>query len=163
MVLKPVSCDNVASFNCDDKKTSVLGLTCWCHMSNIMPDFFFHERIWQRLTCFIFFMYFVFCQCCCPFSMDWYFCFHWWSVMKWWNQFYHHNISGYEAILSQTSADEIYEHSVRFEVWMMSGCFRLKISLGVSFVSVCCVGFNQECYVSIQYSLLKDCCERFLI
>ena len=53
-------CNGVASFNCDDKKTSVLGLTCWCHMSNIMPDFFFHERIWQRLTCFIFFMYFVF-------------------------------------------------------------------------------------------------------
>ena len=112
---------------------------------------------------FYFFYVFCFCQCCCPFSMDWYFCFHWWSVMKWWNQFYHHNISGYEAILSQTSADEIYEHSVRFEVWMMSGYFRLKISLGVSFVSVCCVGFNQECYVSIQYSLLKDCCERFLI
>ena len=37
-VLKPVSCDHVTSFNYDGKKAMDVGLTCWSHLTNIMPD-----------------------------------------------------------------------------------------------------------------------------
>ena len=40
-VLKPVSCDHVISFNYDGKRARDVGLTCWCHLSNIMPVFIY--------------------------------------------------------------------------------------------------------------------------
>ena len=50
-----------------------------------------------------------------------------------------------------------------FEVWNMTGGFRLRISLWGSFVFVWCIFFNQECCVFIQYNLLKGCCKWILI
>ena len=43
--MKPVSCDRVTSFSYDDKKGSDVGFTCWCHLSNIIPDSIFHENM----------------------------------------------------------------------------------------------------------------------
>ena len=60
MVLKPVSCDHVTTFNYDDKKARYVGLTCWCHLSNIMPDSIFHESMRQEITCSVSFCLFVF-------------------------------------------------------------------------------------------------------
>ena len=54
MVLKPVSCNNVTSFNYDGKKARDVGLTCWCHLSNIMPDSIFHESMSYGITCLFF-------------------------------------------------------------------------------------------------------------
>ena len=50
--MKPVSCDHVTSFNYDDKKARDVGLTCWCHLSNNMPDSIFHESMRQGITFF---------------------------------------------------------------------------------------------------------------
>ena len=96
MVLTPDSCDHVTSFNYDDKKARDEGLTCWCHLNNIMPDSIFHESIRQGMTCsvlfclflcfFVFSNVFVFCFLCgviLLFSSGW----------KRWNQFYYYNIS----------------------------------------------------------------------
>ena len=58
-VLKPVSCDHVRSFNYDDKKARDVGLTCWCHLSNNMPDSIFHESMRQGITCVCVFFVFV--------------------------------------------------------------------------------------------------------
>ena len=53
--------------------------------------------------------------------------------------------------------------SVRFEVWNMSGNFRLRFPLWGSFVFVFCAVFNQGCWVFIQYNLLDGCCKWILI
>ena len=66
-VLKPVSCDHVTSFNYDDKKARDIGLTCWCHLSYIMPDSIFHESMRQEITCSVSFCLF-FCICLSAFS-----------------------------------------------------------------------------------------------
>ena len=58
-VLKPVSCDHVTSFNYDGKKARDVGLTCWCHLSNIMPDGIFHESMRQGITWFLLLFFFV--------------------------------------------------------------------------------------------------------
>ena len=49
------------------------------------------------------------------------------------------------------------------KVWNMSMDFRLRFPLWGSFVFVWCVVFNQGCCISIQYNLLKGCCEWILI
>ena len=72
-VLKPVSCDHVTSFNYDDKKARDVGLTCWCHLSNIMPDSIFHESMRERITCSFLYL-FVVCFFFFFFA-GWYFCF----------------------------------------------------------------------------------------
>ena len=80
-VLKPVSCDHVTSFNYDDKKVRDVGLTCWCHLSNIMTDSIFHESMRQGITCsvsfclFVFYILFVCCLLFFFFFAGWYFCF----------------------------------------------------------------------------------------
>ena len=64
-VLTPVSYD-VATFNYDDKKARDVRLTCWCHLSNIMPDSIFHEGRRQGIAfsvLFCFFCFFVFVCC----------------------------------------------------------------------------------------------------
>ena len=78
-VLKPVSCDHVTSFNYDDKKARDVGLTCWCHLSNIMPDSIFHESMTQGITCTVSFCLFVFSYLfvVCFFFI---FSFAWWYV-----------------------------------------------------------------------------------
>ena len=90
--LTPVSFNHVKSFNHDDKKVSDVGLTRWCHLSNIMSDSIFHKGVRQEITCFVlFFVYF----CLCLFLV----CF-FYRVTKWWNQFYRCNITGHEEILN---------------------------------------------------------------
>ena len=59
-VSKPISCDHVTSFNYDDKKARYVGLTCWCHLSNIMPYSISHESMRQEITYYISFCLFVF-------------------------------------------------------------------------------------------------------
>ena len=44
----------MTSFIYDDKKARDVGLTCSCHLSNIIPDSIFHESIRQGITCFFF-------------------------------------------------------------------------------------------------------------
>ena len=61
--------------------------------------------------------------------------------------------------LDQTKADEICLSYIKadgfdIKVGNMSGDSRLTNSLWGTFVSVFCVIFNKECYVSIQYNLL---------
>ena len=51
-VLKPVSYDDVASFNYDGKKARDVGHTCWRHLSNNIPDSIFHESMRQGITFF---------------------------------------------------------------------------------------------------------------
>ena len=65
-MLKPVSCDHVTSFNYDDKKARDVGLTCWCHLSSIMPDSIFYENMRQRIICSFSYL-FVVCFCFCFF------------------------------------------------------------------------------------------------
>ena len=102
-VLKPVSCDHVTSFNYDDKKPRYVGLTCWCHLSNIVTDCIFHESMRQGITCSVSFCLFVFCilfVCCLLFF---FFCrviLLFSSGWKRWNQLYHYNIRGCGEILS---------------------------------------------------------------
>ena len=59
-VLKPVLCDHMTSFNYDDKKARHGSVTCWCHLSNIMPDSIFHKSMRQGITCSVSFCLFVF-------------------------------------------------------------------------------------------------------
>ena len=51
MLLKPVSCDHMTPFNYDDKKARDVGLTYWCHMSNVMSDSIFCESMRLGITC----------------------------------------------------------------------------------------------------------------
>ena len=44
-VLTHVSCDHVTSSNYDNEKARNVGLTCRCHLSNIMPGSIFHENL----------------------------------------------------------------------------------------------------------------------
>ena len=45
MVLTPVSCYYMSSFNYGGKRTRDVGLTCRCHLSNIMPDSIFYDSM----------------------------------------------------------------------------------------------------------------------
>ena len=42
-MLTPVSCYYMISFNYGGKKARDVGLTCRCHLSNIMPDSIFYD------------------------------------------------------------------------------------------------------------------------
>ena len=60
-LLTLVSCDQMTSINYDDKKPRDVGLTWWCHLSNIMSDRISHESTIWRMTCsglFCFYFYF---------------------------------------------------------------------------------------------------------
>ena len=48
-----VLCDYVKSFNYDGKKARYVGLTCTCHVSNIMLDSISHESMGQWATYFV--------------------------------------------------------------------------------------------------------------
>ena len=45
MVLTPVSCYYMSSFNYGGKRTRDVGLTCRCHLSNVMPDSIFYDSM----------------------------------------------------------------------------------------------------------------------
>ena len=51
MALTPVSCYYMTSFNYGGKKARDVGLTCRCHLSNIMPDSIFYDSMGWRITC----------------------------------------------------------------------------------------------------------------
>ena len=51
MVLTPVSCYYMTSFNYGGKKARDVGLTCRCHLSNIMPDSIFYDSMGWGITC----------------------------------------------------------------------------------------------------------------
>ena len=104
----PVTCDHVtSSFDYDDKNARDVGIFCWCHLNNIMPDSFFHESMRQGLTCFILFVSlfvfsYLFIVCffrgmILLFSSGW----------KSWTQLYHYNISGRGQILSYNGLRQI--------------------------------------------------------
>ena len=54
MALTPVSCYYMTSFNYGGKKARDVGLTCRCHLSNIIPDSIFYMG-WNSLSFFLFF------------------------------------------------------------------------------------------------------------
>ena len=58
MVLKPVSCYYMTSFNYGGMKASDVGLTCGCHLSNIMPDSIFYDSTGWGVTCPFFLFFF---------------------------------------------------------------------------------------------------------
>ena len=62
-VLTPVSCCYMTSFNYGGKKTRDVGLTCRCHLSNIMPDSIYHDSMGCGTTQFllVFFVYLFVC------------------------------------------------------------------------------------------------------
>ena len=57
MALTPVPCYYMISFNYRGKKARGVGLTCRCHLSNIMPDSIFYDSMgsmgWD-ITCHFF-------------------------------------------------------------------------------------------------------------
>ena len=55
-VLTPVSCYDMASFNYRGKEAKDVGLTCRCHLINIMPDSIFYNSIGMGMT-----QFFCFC------------------------------------------------------------------------------------------------------
>ena len=55
MALTPVSCYYMTSFNYGGKKARDVGLTCRCHLSNIMPDSIFYDSMGWGITCLFFF------------------------------------------------------------------------------------------------------------
>ena len=59
MVLTPVSCYYMTPFNCVGKKARSVGLTCGCHLSNIMPDSIFYDSMgWGMTQFFLVFLLF---------------------------------------------------------------------------------------------------------
>ena len=57
MALTPVSCYYMTSFNYGGKKARDVGLTCRCHLSNIMPDSIYYDGMGCRITCRFFFVF----------------------------------------------------------------------------------------------------------
>ena len=51
MALTPVSCYYMTSFNYGGKKARDVGLTCRCHLSNIMPGSIFYDSMGWGITC----------------------------------------------------------------------------------------------------------------
>ena len=49
-MLTPVSCYYMTSFNYGGKKVRDVGLTCRCHLSNIMPDSVFYDSLGWGMT-----------------------------------------------------------------------------------------------------------------
>ena len=58
MTLTPVLCYYMTSFNYGGKEARDVGLTCRCHLSNIMPDSIFCDSMGWGITCFFFFFFF---------------------------------------------------------------------------------------------------------
>ena len=56
MALTPVSCYYMTSFNYGGKEARDVGLTCRCHLSNIMPDSIFYDSMGWGITCLFFFL-----------------------------------------------------------------------------------------------------------
>ena len=137
--MKPVSCDHVTSFNYDDKKARDVGLTCWCHLSNNMPDSIFHESMRQGITCVCVFF------CFCFFCAGWYFLFS--SGWKRWNQFYHYNISGCGEILSYNGLliqpwTKVIDYSLPGLTW------HTRWRIGISHLSISGIVAHGRCYIS---------------
>ena len=55
-VLTPVSCYYMTSFNYGGKKARDVGLTCRCHLSNIMPDSIFYDSMGWGIVIVVFFL-----------------------------------------------------------------------------------------------------------
>ena len=49
-VLTPVSCYYMTSFNYGRKKARDIGLTCRCHLNNIMADSIFYDSMGWGMT-----------------------------------------------------------------------------------------------------------------
>ena len=60
MALTPVLCYYMTSFNYGGKEARDVGLTCRCHLSNIMPDSIFYDSMGWGIT-FLFFVVLLFC------------------------------------------------------------------------------------------------------
>ena len=56
MALTPVSFDYMKSFNYGGKKARDVGLTCRCHLSNIMSGSIFYDSRGWGMTQFVFFL-----------------------------------------------------------------------------------------------------------
>ena len=56
MALTPVSCYYMTSFNYRGNVARNVGLTCRCHLSNIMPNSIFYDSMGWGITFFFFFL-----------------------------------------------------------------------------------------------------------
>ena len=66
MTLTPVSCYYMTSFNYGGKEARDVGLTCRCHVSNIMPDSIFYDSTGWGIICHSIFVYFKSYSHCLP-------------------------------------------------------------------------------------------------
>ena len=55
MALTPASCYYMTSFSYGGKEARDVGLTCRCHLNNIMPDSIFYDSMGWVITCLFFF------------------------------------------------------------------------------------------------------------
>ena len=74
MALTSVLCYYMTSFNYDGKKAKDVGITCRCHLSNILTDSIFYDSMGWEINCFLFVCLFcegdnhcllVLCKECC--------------------------------------------------------------------------------------------------
>ena len=49
-MLTPASCYSMTSFNYGSKSARDLGLTCGCHLNNVMPDSIFYDSMERGMT-----------------------------------------------------------------------------------------------------------------
>ena len=54
MALTPVSCYYITSLNYGGKNARDVGLTCRCHLSNVMADSIFYDSMGWGITCLFF-------------------------------------------------------------------------------------------------------------
>ena len=59
-VFTPVSCYYKTSFKYGGKKAGDVGLTCRCHLSNIMPDTIFYDSMGWGMTQLLLLFFYVF-------------------------------------------------------------------------------------------------------
>ena len=57
--LTPASCYYMTSLNHGGKKPRDVGLTCRCHLSNIMPDSIFYDSMGWRMTQLLLLLFFL--------------------------------------------------------------------------------------------------------
>ena len=145
-VLKSVACDHVTSFNYDGKKARDVGVTFWCHMSNIVPDSMLHESMRQGINvlffCFVLVLYLFFL-----FFARWYICFPYDERQ---------GISFIDIKSVGVGEFEAITDLGRWDWLAFSEIRSLKHVSGFqSFIFIWCVVIKQGCCVFIQYNLLK--------
>ena len=158
-VLKPVSSVYVTLLNYDGKKTRDVGFTWRCHLTNVIPESIFHERMIQGITCFVFvfvvWFCFVCCNCCLAFflgmvllfSLEW----------KRWYQFHYYNSYWHGKILSYNGLRQIilisFQWDLKSETCLMIS--KLDFHWGFFCLGVLCCFLTRDIEVLFNTFYLK--------